>query len=108
MRVSVVVLADAVASTAGIRLPCSVGVGMLDCCAGPMATPELISMAVEILEGLVQLHDMKVWHFDLKPANVLLDKFQHAYLSDFGISHALQTLQSCTALTSIVGTPHYM
>ena len=70
--------------------------------------PELISMAVEILEGLVQLHRMNVWHFDLKPANSLLDSYQHAYLADFGISYALQTLQRCTALTSMVGTPHYM
>ena len=73
-----------------------------------MSVPELMSLAVEILEGLAQLHEMDVWHLDLKPANILLDKYQHAYLSDFGISYALQTLQSCTVLTSIVGTPHYM
>ena len=73
-----------------------------------MSMPELMSLAVEVLEGLAQLHEMNVWHLDLKPANILLDKYQHAYLADFGISYALQTLQSCTALTSIVGTPHYM
>ena len=69
---------------------------------------ELIGMAVEMLEGLIQLHGVRVWHLDLKPANILLDIHQHAYLADFGISHALQTLQSCTALTSCAGTPHYM
>ena len=78
------------------------------CCAGPVALPELLSMAVEILEGLSQLHAVGVWHLDLKPANILLDEHRHAYLSDFGISYAVQTLQSCTALTSMVGTPHYM
>lgn len=81
---------------------------MLNCYAGPVGTPELVSMAVDILEGLVQLHDMNVWHLDVKPANVLLDEFQHAYLCDFGISYALQNLQKCTALTSCVGTPHYL
>lgn len=70
--------------------------------------PELLSMAVEILEGLSELHAANIWHLDLKPANVLLDKYQHAYLSDFGISHVLQTLQSCTAVTSWAGTPHYL
>ena len=73
-----------------------------------MGIPELMSMAIEILEGLVQLHAMKIWHLDLKPANILLDEHQHAYLADFGISYALQTLQSCTALSSWTGTPHYL
>ena len=73
-----------------------------------MGLPELTSMAVEILEGLIQLHAVKAWHLDLKPANILLDEYRHAYLGDFGISHALQTLQSCTALTGWAGTPHYM
>ena len=66
-------------------------------------------MAVEILEGLAQLHSVNVLHFDLKPANILLDEYGHAYLADFGISYALQqTLQSCSALTSQAGTPRYM
>ena len=78
------------------------------CCTGPKRLQEVVSMAVEILEGLVQLHAISIWHFNLKPANILLDEHQHAYLADFGISYVLQTLQSCTALTSCVGTPHYL
>ena len=70
--------------------------------------PEVISMAVEILEGLAQLHAANIWHLDLKPGNVLLDEYGHAYLSDFGISYALRTLEAFTVLTSIAGTPYYM
>ena len=73
-----------------------------------MSIQELLPLAVEILEGLDELHDMNIWHLDLKPANILLDKHQHAYLADFGISVALQTLQECTELTSWAGTPHYL
>ena len=69
---------------------------------------EVINMAVEILEGLAQLHAANIWHLDLKPGNVLLDEYGHAYLSDFGISYALRTLEACSALTSITGTVHYM
>ena len=76
--------------------------------AGPMSMPEVSSIAVEILEGLTQLHAANIWYLDLKPGNILLDEFNHAYLSDFGISYALRTLESCTALTSTTGTPHYM
>lgn len=69
---------------------------------------EVTNMGVEILEGLSELHATNVWHLDLKPAIILVDQHGHAYLSDFGITHALQTLQSCTALTSWAGTPHYL
>ena len=70
--------------------------------------PELLSLAVEILEGLAELHAANIWHLDLKPPNILLDLYGHAYLSDFGISYALRTLQACTALTCTTGTPQYM
>ncbi len=73
-----------------------------------MSMPELLPLAVEILEGLAELHAINVCHFDLKPANILLDKYRHAYLADFGISYALQTLQSCTAVTGCTGTPYYL
>lgn len=76
--------------------------------AGPVCIPELVSLAVEILEGLTELHAANIWHLDLKPPNILLDQYGHAYLSDFGISHALRTLEACTALTNVAGTPHYM
>ena len=67
----------------------SVSKFLQSCHAGPMGMTELLSMAVEILEGLVQLHAIHVWHLDLKPANILLDEHHHAYLADFGISYAL-------------------
>jgi serine/threonine protein kinase len=82
--------------------------GAWDLRAGPVPRPELVSLAVEVLEGLAELHGANIWHLDLKPPNILLDQYGHAYLSDFGISHALRTLEDCTVLTSTAGTPHYM
>lgn len=61
-----------------------------------------------ILEGLTQIHAMHILHLDLKPGNVLLDDHGHAFLSDFGISHAMSTLEACSAVSSAAGTPHYM
>lgn len=68
----------------------------------------MVRLAIEILKGLQQLHSINIWHLDLKPTNVLLDGDGYAYLSDFGISHAVDTLQACTTLASMTGTPHYM
>ena len=75
---------------------------------GPVALPQLVPLALEILEGLAQLHEADTLHLDLKPANVLLDSHGHAYLSDFGISRATSTLQASTARSGISGTPHYL
>ena len=77
-------------------------------CAGPLPLQDVTGMAVEMLEGLAQLHAAHILHLDLKPGNVLLDQYNHAYLSDFGISHALTTLEACTPTTGFSGTPHYM
>ena len=78
------------------------------CIAGPLALPELVTLGLDILEGLMQLHAVHILHLDLKPANILLDDYSHAYLSDFGISQVMNTLEACTAVTGISGTPHYM
>ncbi|DBB02297.1 TPA: hypothetical protein ACH3X3_011313 [Trebouxia sp. C0006] len=75
---------------------------------GPLGLEEVVANAKDVLEGLAQLHALHILHLDLKPGNILLDDYGHAYLSDFGISHALRTLEACTAVTSSSGTPHYM
>ena len=75
--------------------------------AGPLGLEEVVAIARDVLDGLTQLHALHILHLDPKPGN-LLDDCDHAYLSDFGISHALRTLEACTAVTSSLGTPHYM
>ena len=76
--------------------------------AGSLPLQEVIGMGIEILEGLAQLHAAHILHLDLKPGNILLDEYGHAYLSDFGISRATTTLEACTAVTGMTGTPHYL
>ena len=76
--------------------------------AGSLPLQEVIALGTELLEGLAQLHAAHILHLDLKPGNILLDEYNHAYLSDFGISHATKTLEGCTAVTGMTGTPHYM
>jgi len=68
----------------------------------------VVAIAKDVLEGLAQVHALHILHLDLKPGNILLDDCDHAYLSDFGISHALRTLEACPAVTSSLGTPLYM
>lgn len=54
--------------------------------------PDIIQLAHEVLSGLHFLHtDSKppVWHCDLKPGNIFIDKHLKARIGDFGL--AIQT-----------------
>jgi len=52
---------------------------------GSLTTDEVKRVALEVLEGLAELHDIHVVHRDLKPSNVLFSQ-ERFLLTDFGIS----------------------
>lgn len=65
----------------------------------------------EICEGLHYLHnvDAPIFHLDLKPANVLLDKDMVAKLCDFGLSRLFDSMQTyITESQDMKGTRGYM
>ena len=58
-----------------------------------------------ICEGLHYLHEMRIVHLDLKPANILLDDNMVPKIADFGISRWFDQEQSWVIATKLVGTP---
>ncbi|KAF8698038.1 hypothetical protein HU200_035549 [Digitaria exilis] len=63
-----------------------------------------------ICEGLHYLHNGSkdpIYHLDLKPANILLDKNMVPKIGDFGLSRLFDSTQTCTTKGAI-GTPGYM
>lgn len=68
---------------------------------------EVRSLATEILEILIYLHELSppVLHRDIKPSNLILGEDRHIYLVDFG---AVQAQARVTGVTfTVVGTSGY-
>ena len=52
----------------------------------PMTESEVHLILPQILDALKAVHDAGMWHLDLKPANIMVDKTGNVKLIDFGAS----------------------
>lgn len=57
----------------------------------PMSEQEVRDILPQILDALKSIHDAGIWHLDLKPANILINKSGIVKLIDFGASKQLNT-----------------
>ncbi|MFN0091123.1 MAG: serine/threonine-protein kinase [Acidimicrobiales bacterium] len=74
--------------------------------AGRIPWPEVVSIGIQVADALHAAHLAGVLHRDVKPQNVLTDRFGGVKLGDFGI--AAVAGQETTADRVAVGTPAYM
>ena len=74
----------------------------------PMSEDEVSKILPQILDALKAIHDVGIWHLDLKPANILLGKEGNVKLVDFGASKQFNTQKGgATTSTAISYTPGY-
>ena len=73
------------------------------------ALPETLvkDILLQILEALKEVHQKEIWHLDLKPGNIMVDKQGNAYLIDFGASKQIGANGSMTTSTALCYTPGY-
>lgn len=74
----------------------------------PMTESEVRLILPQILDALKSVHDAGIWHLDLKPANIMVDKAGNVKLIDFGASKQLNAQKGgATTSTAISYTNGY-
>jgi tetratricopeptide (TPR) repeat protein/predicted Ser/Thr protein kinase len=74
---------------------------------GQLSPGQLITIAKQVCDGLVEAHRLGVIHRDLKPQNVMIDTEGNARIMDFGIARSLEA-KGITGTGIMIGTPEYM
>ncbi|MGH2495910.1 MAG: serine/threonine-protein kinase [Ktedonobacteraceae bacterium] len=69
--------------------------------------PTVVAYVKQVAEALQYAHDLRLIHRDVKPANLLLGRYDEVLLSDFGISLLASSSRSLTT-RDIAGTITYM
>lgn len=76
--------------------------------AKPMTEQEVRDILPQIFDALKSVHDAGIWHLDLKPANIMVDKAGNVKLIDFGASKQLNAQKGgATTSTAISYTNGY-
>lgn len=77
---------------------------------GPLGERDLVSIFLQICEGLDAAHAARIIHRDLKPDNVLLERDTgRVVVTDFGIASARMLAGDLgKTMNIVVGTPDYM
>jgi serine/threonine protein kinase len=74
---------------------------------GRIDLPTTLRICAEVAEGLQALCEAGMIHRDVKPANIMLDRSEKAYLTDFGLAKDTQG-SVLTAPGATLGSLHYM
>ncbi|EPZ51561.1 Stk1 family PASTA domain-containing Ser/Thr kinase [Alicyclobacillus acidoterrestris] len=74
----------------------------------PLPVEEAIDLCVQICAALAHAHEQHIIHRDVKPHNILVNKFGVVKVTDFGIARAVtgNTITDRQA-TSVLGSVHY-
>jgi serine/threonine protein kinase/lipopolysaccharide biosynthesis regulator YciM len=75
--------------------------------SGPLTIEKIKDISKKICNGLLAAHNKNVVHRDLKPQNIMIDKNDNVYITDFGLAVSSDTAGS-GHFGSVVGTPQYI
>ncbi len=61
----------------------------------------------QVLSALEVAHRQNIWHLDIKPENIMVDKHGHVYLIDFGASKHIEQGGTLTTSLALAYTRNY-
>ena len=67
----------------------------------PLSETEVMGYLPQILDALSCVHNEGLWHLDLKPANIMVDRAGNITLIDFGASKQRSTMGGATTSTAV-------
>ena len=76
--------------------------------AKPLTEEQVRYILDQLLDGLEEIHQKQIWHLDLKPDNIMIDKTGNVVIIDFGASKQVGLSGKYTGTSSILCyTPGY-
>ena len=74
----------------------------------PLTEKEVMTLLPQVLNALEGMHSQQIWHLDLKPGNIMVNRQGRAVLIDFGASKQMNASQGYTGTSSAMCyTPGY-
>ena len=74
---------------------------------GRLSESLVLKYLQQILLALEVAHRQNIWHLDIKPANIVVDRYYNAYLIDFGASKHIKPNSSLTTSMGFAFTPGF-
>jgi serine/threonine protein kinase len=75
---------------------------------GPLPQKYAADIVSELADALQYAHEQGVVHRDVKPSNIIIDRFERAHLMDFGLAKRAGGEWTMTSDGRVMGTPAYM